>query len=165
MDKFTSVDLGGGVNTLKLTTTSTGLNGLSDAKLLGVTNVSAVGAASSVVINLGNQSEGFTITGSDNDDTITGGKGADIITGGLGADTFNFTTSHSLGTVGGTGDAGTIGGYDTVTDFFSSTDFIDLQGAAFAVANTATFNGNDSTLTIMRSDHQVACHFQWHHHV
>ena len=49
--------------------------------------ISAAGAAAGVVIDLSNQDEAFTITGSSHNDTITGGGGDDTITGGLGADT------------------------------------------------------------------------------
>src|SRR5262249_36555214 len=70
LNGFTKIDLGGGTNTINLTSTSTGLNGLSDVNLANVVAISATGAAAGVVINLGNQSEGFTITGSSNADTI-----------------------------------------------------------------------------------------------
>ncbi|MFD1981493.1 VCBS domain-containing protein [Mesorhizobium newzealandense] len=85
--------------------------------------------------------------GGTGDDTITGGGGADTVTGGGGADTFIVNSGQSLATVGGSGNAGTITGYDVVTDFAAAADFLDLQGTP-AAATGANVNGTDSTLTI-----------------
>ena len=79
-----SIDLGAGVDTLVLKATASGLNSLTDSELRGVEIISAAGAASGVNINLQNQSEGFTIIGSSNNDSLRGGSGNDTITGGGG---------------------------------------------------------------------------------
>jgi VCBS repeat-containing protein len=82
-----TINLGNGSDTLHLTSTSTDLNGLADNRLLSVETVTAEGASSGVIINLGNQSEGFTIIGGNGGDTLTGGSGADILDGGSGSNT------------------------------------------------------------------------------
>ena len=74
---------------LVLTATSSDLNNASNNQLVNVEEVSAVGALAGVTIDLHNQTETFTITGSGNADTITGGSGMDTITGGAGADIVN----------------------------------------------------------------------------
>ncbi|MBR1298600.1 VCBS domain-containing protein [Bradyrhizobium sp. AUGA SZCCT0042] len=78
-------------------------------------------------------------------DTLTGGSGSDLLVGGAGADTFIISSGDSQGTVGGSGNAGTITGYDVIGDFDAAADFLDLNGL-LAVSTFATTN--DSTLTI-----------------
>ena len=67
-----------------------------------------------------------TLTGGGGADTITAGTGADVITGGTGADTIDVGASgtdldevviaagDTALTIGGTGNAGTITGYDVI---------------------------------------------------
>jgi len=64
-------------------------------------------------------------------DKLEGDAGADTLTGGLGADTFYFFT---------TGDSNAASGRDTITDFVSLLDRIDLSGID---ANTRT-SGNQA---------------------
>ena len=52
-----------------------------DGQITGIENVVLTTAAT---LNLGQQTEGFTITGSSGADTITGGSGADSISAGAG---------------------------------------------------------------------------------
>ncbi|MFN3388143.1 MAG: calcium-binding protein [Allosphingosinicella sp.] len=59
-----------------------------------------------------------TLDGGNGDDLLVGGAGADTYTGGAGADTFRIGYYES-----GTGAAA-----DTITDFASGTDLIDLAG-------------------------------------
>ncbi|WP_189635561.1 VCBS domain-containing protein [Rhizobium grahamii] len=82
-----SIDLGAGTDTINLKSTSTDLNSLGNNGLQGVEIISAASAAAGVTINLANQSEAFTLTGSSSGDTLTGGAGADTISGGNGDDT------------------------------------------------------------------------------
>ncbi|MBR1155264.1 VCBS domain-containing protein [Bradyrhizobium sp. JYMT SZCCT0428] len=94
-----------------------------------------------------------TIDGGGGDDGITGGAGADTMTGGAGDDTFTISSGESLAIVGGSGDAGTISGYDVITDFnpASGNDILNLPGTlgvANVAANTAGTNGATSVLTI-----------------
>jgi Ca2+-binding RTX toxin-like protein len=73
------------VNTLTVTATSSALNAATNADIT-ITAVTAAGAAAGVLLDLSNQTEALTITGSGNADTITGGSGADTIIGGNGND-------------------------------------------------------------------------------
>ncbi|MFD2053585.1 VCBS domain-containing protein [Mesorhizobium calcicola] len=164
LNAFTSsISLAGGTDTINLTSTSTVLNTLADISLVNVEAISAAGAAVGVTINLGIQSEAFTITGSASADTITGGSGADTITGGAGADTLdgsggndtfnlangNFVAGESI--TGGAGadqivlttsgivdfSTGTLSGIETLTG--SSGD----DGLTLGVAQFAGFNAID----------------------
>jgi VCBS repeat-containing protein len=133
LNNFTAINLGGGTDTINLTSTSSGLNGLSNSALQGVEVISAAGASSGVNINLSAQSEGFTIVGGSGSDTLTGGSGNDTITGGAGNDTL---------TGGGGADrfvynaASESPNSDTITDFVHGTDKIDLTGLAATVAGS-----------------------------
>ena len=80
-------------------------------------------------------------------DTITGGRGADTMTGGGGADTFIINSGDSPVTIIGSGNNGTISGYDIITDFSATTDFLDLAGTPVAATGTQV-DGANSTLTI-----------------
>ena len=84
---LSSIDGGTGTDTIALTGTSASLNALADSKLVNVEAIDASTASASVVIALGLQTEGFTITGSAYADTITGGFGVDTIVAGAGDDT------------------------------------------------------------------------------
>jgi Ca2+-binding RTX toxin-like protein len=97
---------GAGTDTILLAATSGALNAALNANIVNVEAVSAATAGSGVDIDLSNQSDGFTITGSAHADTITGssgadiivaGGGADVITGGTGNDTFVFSAGFADG--------------------------------------------------------------------
>ena len=71
-----------------------------------------------------------TITGSTVNDTlngaggahfITGGTGADTMSGGSASDTFFFAAGDAALTIGGSAMAGTVSGYDVITDFAAGT--------------------------------------------
>jgi VCBS repeat-containing protein len=145
-----TINLGAGTDTINLISTSADLNtlGATNASIQGVEAISAATASAGVTITLSGQTEGFTITGSANNDVITGGRGADTITGGAGVDRFVFNSGSSPGTVGGTGNNGTITGYDVITDFSANAggDILDMPNVN--VAANGTVNGTDSTLTI-----------------
>jgi hypothetical protein len=87
-----TIDLGGGNDTINLTTTSADLNTLggTNASISGVETISASSATAAVTITLGGQTEAFTITGGSGADTIVGGSGADTIDGGAGDDTIKL---------------------------------------------------------------------------
>ena len=87
LNAFTTINFNGGTDTLNITATSTGLNGLANGSLTGLENISAAGAAASVTIDLSNQTENFTVTGSNQADILTAGSGDDTILGGTGGDT------------------------------------------------------------------------------
>jgi len=123
--------------------------------------LNAAANGDSIIVNA--STSGATLNGgSGNDylignsgaDTLTGGTGADIMAGGGGADTFVINTNDSSMTLGGSGDNGTITGYDVITDFTNnggSADTLNLQGTAVSAGNTNGTNGIDSTLTIAGS--------------
>jgi Ca2+-binding RTX toxin-like protein len=96
-----------------------------------------------------------TIDSGVGNDTIYGGTGADIMTGGAGVDSFRFVVGDSSYSIGGTGNAGTITGYDSITDYTTGAvqDVIDVALTATLGSNTSMTN---SSLTIGSS--QVGSH-------
>ncbi|WP_310221192.1 Ig-like domain-containing protein [Neorhizobium sp. 2083] len=89
-----------------------------------------------------------SITGGSANDWIAGGRGSDTMTGGAGKDTFAFaagdataTVSTFLGVITG------VSGYDTITDFNSASDKIDLAVAPVVATNTNGVNGDNSAST------------------
>jgi Ca2+-binding RTX toxin-like protein len=87
-----------------------------------------------------------SIVGGAGDDLLSGGLGADTLTGGAGTDVFQVGALDSFPTFAGFGDAGTVAGFDVVTDFaLAGGDKLDLPGTA-SVAAAGTFT-TDSTLT------------------
>ncbi|WP_210243178.1 VCBS domain-containing protein [Mesorhizobium sp. B2-8-3] len=145
-------------DTLKLIQTTPATINLANANQTSASNTTVDGmenvdaSLSSGAMTLTGSSGANVLIGGSAGDTIAGGLGADIMTGGGGADTFVINSAQSLATIGGSGDAGTVTGYDVVTDFDGAADFLDLQGASpatlFAVANTGGTDGADSTLTV-----------------
>lgn len=94
-----------------------------------------------------------TILGGAGVDTITAGAGTDSVTGGAGLDTFIIAAGDTSLTIGGTGNTGTIAGFDTITDFTlgsgsANSETLDVAGTATIATTTAGTNGTDSTLTI-----------------
>ena len=88
-------------------------------------------------------------------DTLTGGGDNDVLVGGAGNDTFVFAAGDSSLSIGGSGDVGTISGFDTIWDYAViaggvAVDRIDTVGVPTVVANTPVggTNGADSSLTI-----------------
>ena len=69
------LDGGGGTDTLNV---GANFTSTSDAQIVNIENVTLTAA---VTLNLSNQTEGFTITGSSGADSITGGSGNDTIVG------------------------------------------------------------------------------------
>ncbi|MEQ1813297.1 MAG: putative Ig domain-containing protein [Candidatus Nitrotoga sp.] len=89
------------------------------------------------------------ISGKAGNDTLAGGTGADTLIGGTRMDAFVFAAGDSVLTLGGTGNAGTIAGFDTITDFTLGVggDTINTVDVSTVVADI-TVNGTNSTLTI-----------------
>lgn len=155
----TAIDLSSTVDqvtTYNGSANSAAQKGFENVDLSGVTGV--FGADVTAI------STGSTITGTSNNDVITGGAGADNITGGKGADvitisastttrdTLIFVGGDTQQTIGGTGDNGTVSGFDSVTGFVTGTtaankDLLNFEGTG-ALAAAADTNGTDSTLTI-----------------
>ena len=125
---------------------------------VGDDTVTGTAIADSLIGGEGND----TLSGLADNDILKGGSGTDNLDGGAGADdfygggnldTFILEAGDSVLSFGGTGDAGTITGYDTIHDFetgngTSNSETINTVGTATVVANTAGTDGTDSTLTI-----------------
>ena len=92
-----------------------------------------------------------TLSGGAGNDVLDGGTGADVMTGGTGANRFVIASGESAAIIGGSGNGGTITGFDRITDFVTTTDTLDLVVAPVAVANTTGVNGTDSTLFVSGS--------------
>ena len=131
---------GGGTLTAPATAIKTTLNGSGSADVL------VGGLGSDVFVGNGGND---TITTGAAVATVTGGTGADNITlsASAFADKLLITTGDTTSTIGGSGNAGTISGYDTVTNFASNSDVLDFSVAGVEALNT-TLDGTDSTLTI-----------------
>lgn len=80
-----------------------------------------------------------TIDGQAGDDVITGGGGADVLTGGAGADTFVYTSVN---------DSRGVSGVDTITDFTTGTDKLEIavNMGAVTTANFGRFNNTAATI-------------------
>lgn len=77
------------------------------------------------------------LTGAAGNDTLTGGFGKDVLSGGAGADTFVFNAAaESTGTT-----------KDTILDFVSGTDLLDLRGMdeTFTFIGKAAFSSTNAT--------------------
>ena len=88
-----------------------------------------------------------TLNGGAGFDILIGGAGADNLTGGAGNDKFVILSGDSPAVIGGSGNNGTISGFDVITDFNPSQDKLNLPGTV-AAATSGNFNGTDSSLTI-----------------
>jgi Ca2+-binding RTX toxin-like protein len=81
------------------------------------------------------------IKGEGGNDEIWGDRGADVLTGGTGFDFFNYESLN---------DSNSYYGYDTITDFQSGIDAIDLSvidgQSGFSGNNAFRWDGYDSTL-------------------
>jgi len=112
-DNNDSIDSGAGTDDLQL---SASYAPAADGNLANVENVDASGAAAGVWINLWNQTETFTVTGSNFNDVIWASSGGSTISGGTGDDWIQ----GNAGVDSISGDAGN----DTIVDF-SAGDTID----------------------------------------
>ncbi len=154
----TTIDLGGGQNTIALTSTSTGLNGLADSALLNVGTISAAGASAGVTINLSNQSDGFKIIGSAQADKIIGSSGNDVIDGGDGDDIINGGGGNDTLTGGAGADKfflATNTGSDTIKDFNAAVDkigFFDNGGTSNGSVNFAGITGTTAGAALSASN-------------
>jgi hypothetical protein len=91
--------------------------------------------------------DGDEINGGDGVDLITGGAGKDMLTGGAGVDTFVFAT----------GDSGiTVATADTITDFTTAVDEIDVLDTAVALGVTIANGANNTNLADFIVDADVA---------
>ncbi|MBR1251464.1 VCBS domain-containing protein [Bradyrhizobium sp. AUGA SZCCT0169] len=168
----TAIGTGGGAGLTSTFATSTGLVNLNnDGDVTDASDIAVTFASPSVALTEANFEARLqynltgtggvntlttgalndTIDGGGGADGITGGAGADTMTGGTGVDTFTLSSGESLGIIGGAGDAGTVSGYDVITDFDPATDILNLPTTltpANIPTNTAGTNGSASVLTI-----------------
>ncbi|MBX3324845.1 MAG: hypothetical protein KF682_03000 [Nitrospira sp.] len=123
-----TVNGGAGSDRLDLTTTSTDLNNATDAQLVNVEEIRLT-STDGITLNLGNQSEAFTISGSAGADTITATNQADTISGGFGDDTINAGGGNDI--INGFGRASNIGVAEADSlDGGAGTDTLVLAGTA-----------------------------------
>jgi Ca2+-binding RTX toxin-like protein len=144
---------GSGSDTLILNATSTDLNRAGNDQLVYIENIDASKSLSGVLINLAIQSETLSINGGNFSDTITGGLAADALNGGAGADSLvggagadRFIYSTLTDSLAGSS-ASTSG--DTINDFVSATDKIDVSAASLtaiqAVGGAGLLSGTGYT--------------------
>ena len=73
-----------------------------------------------------------TLNGGAGFDILIGGAGADNLTGGAGNDQFVILSGDSPAVISGSGNNGTISGFDVITDFNPSQDKLNLPGTVVA---------------------------------
>ncbi len=148
--------LDGGTNTDTLSVGVNTFTSSDDAQIANIENVTLTVAAST--LDLSNQSEAFTITGSTGIDTITSGIGADTIDGGTGADTITAGAGNDV-IVGAADDALLDGGADTdtlrvdVSTFTSTSDaqIANIENVTLTVAATLNLSNQSEGFTITGS--------------
>ena len=146
-----SVDGGSEIDTLQVDSTAAiaGLATATNGALTSVEIVTAADAVAGVTINLGSQTEGFTIIGSGESDVISVGQGTDTVTTGARVDTVSFGTAGSLAA-----NMDTLSDYeDDVLDFGGDAVLVGAGGSAVAATSVVTslngkvtFAADDDTL-------------------
>ncbi len=125
-----TIDGGAGYDSLYINGSLLDLNKAADIQISGIEEVSAKSANGGVRIDLGLQSEGFTLTGSSFNDFLTGGRGADLINSGDGDDTiYGFDANDTVN--GGAG-------LDTIITTSSIEPANDAQLSGIENINAAT---------------------------
>ena len=89
-----------------------------------------------------------TLNGGAGFDILIGGTGADNLTGGAGNDQFVILSGDSPALIGGSGNNGTISGFDVITDFNPAQDKLSLPGTVVAATSGNVNGSGDSSLTI-----------------
>ena len=117
------IDGGSGTDTLSV---GANFTSTSDAQIVGIENVTLTTAAT---LNMSNQTEAFTITGSSGADTITGGSAADSINAGDGNDVING------------------GQIDTLLNGGNGTDTLNVDGGFTSLSNAQIQNIENVVLT------------------
>uniref|UniRef100_UPI00313806A2 beta strand repeat-containing protein n=1 Tax=Polaromonas sp. YR568 TaxID=1855301 RepID=UPI00313806A2 len=145
----TLLDGGADVDTLNIGANFTATG---DAQIANVENILLTAAAT---VNLANQTEAFTVTGSGGADTITGGTGADTIDGGAGNDTIVGAANDTLLDGGADVDTLNIGANFTATGDAQIANIENIVLTAAATVNlanqteafTVTGSGGADTIT------------------
>jgi Ca2+-binding RTX toxin-like protein len=142
-----TIDGGSGSNRLNLTADSiSSLNLASDAQITNIQEISAIGIAAAVNIDLSSQTDGFVIAGSAYDDTIKGSSGNDKIAGGIGNDTVVFSGNRTDYTI--TDDDGNLIVTDNRPGVHDGTDRINGNVENLTFANGTFTTGTSGTLDI-----------------
>ena len=117
---------------------------------LGTVTINASDVGSKIDLSLaaaisGNTAtKGFTVVGGTGVDTITGSSKGDVMTGGAGNDVFVIKQDAF----------GTSGTFDTITDFATTADKLDMDVAG-AVGNYVEINGTGMTFAAAQAAAQV----------
>ena len=146
------INLGNGTDTINLTSTSTDLNTLGDSSIFDVEAISASGAAAGVTINLSNQTEDFSITGSGLADAIVGGSGTDMLNGGAGNDIMTYDGEDT--SIAGGADIDTLVVNSAVTMNLSLTD--QSSGDSVNVSGFENVNASGSDAAVNLTGSSVA---------
>ncbi|MCL7466749.1 nidogen-like domain-containing protein, partial [Phaeovulum sp. NW3] len=120
-DADSIVDHDAASTTLTVYSTSSVLNNAQNSDITTISAVSMSVASAGVTLDLSNQTEGFTITGSGFNDNITASGGVDRVAGGVGNDTI----------IGGAGADVLAGGDDN--DTFKIAALADIHGLAESI--------------------------------
>ena len=88
-----------------------------------------------------------TLSGGGGNDLLRGGTGADVLSGGDGVDSFFNPTGDSSISIGGSGNAGTISGYDVITDFTLANGAVSEALRVTPSGTNASVNPNTSGTT------------------
>ena len=139
----TLLDGGANTDTLRVAAsfTSTG-----DTQIANIETV--VMTATGTTLNLSNQTEGFTITGSSGVDTITGGSGADSISAGGGNDIINGAQNDTLLDGGGNTDTLQVAANFTST---SNAQIANIENVTLTAAVTLNLTNQTEDFTITGS--------------
>ncbi len=133
LNQFTSIDLRAGTDILRLTSTSTSLNALTDVNLARVEEINASTAAAAIILDLSSQTEDFIITGGAFADTIDGGSGNDTINLANG----DFAVGESIDGNGGTDEL-----------ILTNATTVDFTTGTLANLNTLTGSTGNDFVTI-----------------
>ncbi|NOT83337.1 MAG: calcium-binding protein [Methylococcaceae bacterium] len=116
-----------GIDTVEAAFTYTLGTNLENLALMGTKAINGTGNTLNNTL-IGNLAAN-TLNGGTGNDSLNGGLGNDILTGGSGIDHFMFTTALGISNV------------DTITDFVSGTDKIDLSKAIFTAFGGLAIGG------------------------
>jgi Ca2+-binding RTX toxin-like protein len=133
--------IGTGMDTSAVTSSTTSLNVNASAVTYGLSVIGNSGV-NTLIGGAGND----TLNGGLGNDTLNGGAGADTLIGGAGIDTFVYAAGDSSPLFTGSGDDGSVYGFDLIVDFaLGGGDKLDVLGTA--VVTPGLFR-TDSSLTI-----------------